>query len=176
MWLALWVLASWTVTSPCAVQILTCRCSCSSSGRIVRCACQFYGEPVHGHRTARGTRLGRQCVSGCSLCHFSCQLFFCSQGGRPARCFNVSCAHFPSDPSVLHLGMFVLEEVFVCWLASPVVVCFMAKLVFRSVDELISHGKVSCEQSASRAGSLLFSPKLLPAHSPNVHCALSTVS
>ena len=53
----LWVLASWTVTTPCAVQRLTCRYSCSSSGRIVRCACQFHAEPVHGHRTARGTRL-----------------------------------------------------------------------------------------------------------------------
>ena len=35
----------------------------------------------------------------------------------------------------------------------------MAKLGFRSVDELIGHAKVSCEESASRDGSLLFSPK-----------------
>ena len=32
------------------------------------------------------------------------------------------------------------------------------------MDELIGHAKVSCEESASRDGSLLFSPKLLPAH------------
>ena len=40
----------------------------------------------------------------------------------------------------------------------------MAKLGFCSVDELIGHAEVSCEESASRDGSLLFSPKLLPAH------------
>ena len=34
----------------------------------------------------------------------------CSQGGRPAKCFTVSDAYFPSDPSVLHLGMCLLEE------------------------------------------------------------------
>ena len=44
----------------------------------------------------------------------------------------------------------------------------MAKLGFRSVDELIGHAKVSCEESASRDGSLLFSPKLLPAHASHV--------
>ena len=38
----------------------------------------------------------------------------CSQGGRPARCFNVSSAHFPSDPSVLHLGMCLLDEASCC--------------------------------------------------------------
>ena len=45
-----------------------------------------------------------------------CILFhsLCSQGGRPARCFNVSSAHFPSDPSVLHLGMCLLEEASCC--------------------------------------------------------------
>ena len=40
----------------------------------------------------------------------------CSQGGRPAKCFNVPGAHFPSDPSALHLGMFVLEEASCCLL------------------------------------------------------------
>ena len=33
------------------------------------------------------------------------------------------------------------------------------------MDELIGHAEVSCEESASRDGSLLLSPKLLPAHS-----------
>ena len=36
-------------------------------------------------------------------------------------------------------------------------------LGFRSVDELIGHAEVSCKESASRVGSLLFFPKLLPA-------------
>ena len=49
-------------------------------------------------------------------------------------------------------------------MAAEMVRVLMAKLGFRSVDELIGHAKVSCEESASRDGSLLFSPKLLPAH------------
>ena len=40
----------------------------------------------------------------------------------------------------------------------------MAKLGFRSVDEPIGHTKDSGEESASRDGSLLLSPKPLPAH------------
>ena len=44
--LALWVLITWAVTSPQAVQRLTRRCCCSSSGRIIRCGCQFQAEPV----------------------------------------------------------------------------------------------------------------------------------
>ena len=49
-------------------------------------------------------------------------------------------------------------------MAAEKVRMLMAKLGFRSVDELIGHAEVSCEESASRDGSLLFSPKLLPAH------------
>ena len=38
-----------SITMGCAdVQRLTRRCSCSSSGRIIRCGCQFQAEPVHG--------------------------------------------------------------------------------------------------------------------------------
>ena len=48
MRIALWVLCTWAVASPWAVQRLTRRCSYSSSGRIIRCGCQFYAEPVHG--------------------------------------------------------------------------------------------------------------------------------
>ena len=40
----------------------------------------------------------------------------------------------------------------------------MAKSGFRSVNEPIGHVKVSGEESASRDGSLLFSPKPLSAH------------
>ena len=40
----------------------------------------------------------------------------------------------------------------------------MAKAGFRSVDEPIGHTKDSGEESTSRDGSLLLSPKLLPAH------------
>ena len=43
-----------------------------------------------------------------------------------------------------------------------------AKLGFRPVDELIGYAEVSCEESASRDGSLLFSPKLLPGHASHV--------
>ena len=64
-------------------------------------------------------------------------------------------------------------------MAAEMVRVLMAKLGFRSVDELIGHAKVSCEESASRVGSLLFSPKLLPAHylpTFTVLCQLCRVS
>ena len=50
--------------------------------------------------------------SKCEVATFANSL--CSQGGRPAKCFTVSGAHFPSDPSVLHLGMCLLEEASGC--------------------------------------------------------------
>ena len=53
-------------------------------------------------------------------------------------------------------------------MAAELVRVMMAELGFRSVDELIGHAMVSCEESASRDGSLLFSPKLLPAHASDV--------
>ena len=64
------------MTSPCAVQRLTqvflfvIRTNCSV-------CLSFHAEPVHDHRTARGTRSGRQCVSGV-LCATSLANFFFS--------------------------------------------------------------------------------------------------
>ena len=43
-----------------------------------------------------------------------------------------------------------------------------AKFGFCPVDELIGYAVVSCEESASRVGSLLFPLKLLPAHASHV--------
>jgi len=55
---------------------------------------------------------------------------------------------------VVNYLMLVAEEVRV----------LMAKLGFRSMDELIGHAEVLREESASRGGSLLLSPVLVPAH------------
>ena len=63
----------------------------------------------------------------------------------------------------------LLEHVVnILMMAAEMVHVMMAKFGFRSVDELIGHAKVSCEESARRDGSLLFSPKLLPAHASHV--------
>ena len=57
----------------------------------------FHAEPVHDYRTARGTRSGRQCVCGCSLCHFSCLLFLLT-GWTTSEVFQCFLCSFPVRP------------------------------------------------------------------------------
>ena len=99
-------------------------------------------------------------MSGCSLCHISCQLFLL-KGWTTNEVFQRFLRSFPVGPFCAALGLFVFEVVFVCWLASPVVVCLLALLGFRSVGKLIRKGKVSCEESASRVGFVVVLSKVV---------------
>ena len=61
----------------------------------------------------------------------------------------------------------LLEHVVnILMMTAEMVRVMMAKLGFRSVDELIGHAKVSCEESASRDVSLLFSLQSCCQHIP----------
>ena len=114
------------LTSPRAVQRLARRCSWSSSGRIVRCACQFQAEPVHGHRNRARDQVGT------SVCErlFSVPLLLPTafahkvddQGGVSTFLVLVS----RQTLLCCTWACLCLKRSLCVWLASPVVVSFMA--------------------------------------------------